>query len=156
MAVSVRGVRVVKRYLKDLQKRHRTLRPFLAVEGTQLIGMVKESWAQRRSPFGEKWKPYDDPERTGGRLRGLAQVRVRPKTLVFSGTYIARFHWFGTAFLPSRNPAPFVPLSELKEGRSGEVRSDFRSAGYIIEEEWARGHQRRLKSYILGRQLRGR
>ena len=134
MGLTVTGVRDVTKMLRELQKRQRTLRPFLTAEAEKLSAVVDAAWAARRSPDGTQWPAYKDGERDGGRLRGAHTTKGRQKRLELRATFIAAFHYFGTEFLPARNPLPFDRIV----------------GGFVPHASWAEAHGERLKAYVLG------
>lgn len=137
MGLRVNGVREVRKMLEELRSRTVTVKPFLDAEATRLKALIQTSWSSRRGPDGVPWPPYKDERRTGGRLRGAARIKATARRLSLKATFIARFQYFGTEFLPARNPLPFLPAENL----AGVLHAD---------DDWLSAHGDRYKAYVLG------
>lgn len=134
MGLTMTGHRDVLKMLKELQKRQRTLKPFLAVEGADLADQIGKNWANRRGFDGKRWPAYKDTARTGGRLRGAERITSTKSRLMLKATHIAAFNYYGTEFMAARNPLPFTRIV----------------GGWIVDDKWGAEHGARLKRYILG------
>jgi len=135
MGVRVTGVSRVRQVLADLHRRQSNLRPFLETEAARLIAEIDAAWAARRGPIGGAWAPYQDAARDGGGVQRAHEVSAQPKRLTMRArSQVAAFHYYGTAFMPARNPTPFERIV----------------GGFLVDPVWAAAHAARLKAWLLG------
>jgi len=140
VSVRVTGIREVRRMLEGLHRRNKSLRPFLDAEAERLSALVAKSWSTRTSPSGEAWAPYASGEGSGGSLRTAHEVKgSRKKLSMRVRSHIAAFHFFGTEYMPARNPLPFTRIT----------------GGYLADPEWLAAHAARAKAWLLGGEVGG-
>ena len=134
MGVRVTGLEEVRARVEMLRDRARSVKTLLETEAVELARVIDRAWQERRSPAGRAWAPSTGSS-GGSRLSRAHTVEASATKLRLAVHHpAAPFQFFGTEFLPARNPLPFERIP----------------GGYIAVAEWYEPHAARVKAYLLG------